>query len=217
MSTNAEIGDRLRAERQRIELTQTELAEKAGVSKTSQVNYESGMRAPDALYLHAVGEVGIDVLYVVTGAKQSGDAPADHFVVITQLAVLASAGNGFVNDPSAEEPAVSGLCFSRAWLTRRSLAPRNLRVIQVRGASMQPVLSHGDQVLVDQSDTHPKSGFVYVLRQGDELLVKYCQLLPGGILRVSSANPAFESYDVDLSKAADVSVIGRVVASMHDW
>lgn len=217
MSTNAEIGDRLRAERQRIDLTQAGLAEKAGISKTSQVNYESGMRAPDALYLHAASVVGVDVLYVVTGVRQSGDAPSDHFVTIDHLAVLASAGNGFVNDPATDEPAGIGLCFSRAWLARRSLTPRNLCVIQVRGASMQPVLADGDQVLVNQADTHPRSGFVHVIRQGDELLVKYCQLLPGGVLRVSSANPAYAAYDVDLSKAPDVIVVGRVVASMHDW
>lgn len=82
---------------------------------------------------------------------------------------------------------------------------------------MDGVLSHGDRVLVDLNDTRPQSGFVYVLRQGDELLVKYCQLLPDGVLRVSSANKQFESYDVDLNRNPGIAIVGRVVASMHEW
>jgi transcriptional regulator with XRE-family HTH domain len=46
MSTNVEIGARLKSERQRIGLTQEELAFATSISKTSQVNYESGKRTP---------------------------------------------------------------------------------------------------------------------------------------------------------------------------
>lgn len=55
------------------------------------------------------------------------------------------------------------------------------------------------------------------MRQGEELLIKYCQLLPDGVLRVTSANPAFAVYDIDLSRTQNVELIGRVVASMHEW
>ncbi|MCY1241597.1 hypothetical protein D9M72_545060 [compost metagenome] len=53
--------------------------------------------------------------------------------------------------------------------------------------------------------------------QGDELLVKYCQLLPDGILRVSSENQNYPTYDIDLSKTDGVSIVGRVRASTHEW
>lgn len=215
MSTNVEISERLKVERQRVGLTQGDLALATGVSKTSQVNYESGMRVPDALYLAAAHAAGLDVTYIVTGTKPTHDV-GDDFVVVPMLGVTASAGNGIVNEPEAEQ-SLRGLCFSRIWLTRRNLNADHLRVIEVRGASMDGVLSDGDNVLVDLQDTRPRSGFVYVLRQGDELLVKYCQLLPGGILRVSSANGQFATYDVELDKTPDVAIIGRVVASMHEW
>ncbi|WP_019411222.1 helix-turn-helix domain-containing protein [Pseudomonas psychrophila] len=61
------IGDRLKEERERLGLNQTELAAVAGASKNSQYNYEKGERAPDAAYLAAVAEKGVDILYVVTG------------------------------------------------------------------------------------------------------------------------------------------------------
>ncbi|PZR76210.1 MAG: phage repressor protein C, partial [Stutzerimonas stutzeri] len=78
---------------------------------------------------------------------------------------------------------------------------------------MANVLADGDKVLVDVSESSPKTGYIYVIRQGDELLVKYCQLMPGGMLRISSADPSFPAYDVDLSKTDDMQIIGKVVAS----
>lgn len=42
METFVGIGERLKEERERIGLNQTELAAKAGASKNSQYNYEKG-------------------------------------------------------------------------------------------------------------------------------------------------------------------------------
>jgi phage repressor protein C with HTH and peptisase S24 domain len=208
----AEMGARLRAERDRLRLKQNEFADKVGVSKTAQFNYEVGERAVDAVYLQRAAELGMDTLYVVTGVHPLVE---DDFVVIPRYAVAASAGHGYlVTEPTVELP---GLSFSRRWLGKRGLAATKLRVVDVTGDSMAARLNHGDQVLMDVGDTSPRSGRAYVLRQGEELLVKYCQLLPGGILRVSSENTAYPSYDVDLSKTYEVAILGRVVASMHEW
>lgn len=68
------IGERLREERVRLGYNQAELAAIAGVAKTSQFNYEKGERSPDAAYLAAVAEKGVDVLYVVTGVRQPVNA-----------------------------------------------------------------------------------------------------------------------------------------------
>lgn len=63
------IGERLREERVRIGLSQGALGELGGVKANAQGNYEKGDRYPDAAYLAAVSEHGIDVLYVVTGQR----------------------------------------------------------------------------------------------------------------------------------------------------
>ncbi|MFG0467044.1 helix-turn-helix domain-containing protein [Pseudomonas putida] len=63
------IGDRLKEERKRLGLNQTEFAALLGASKTSQFNYEKGDRSPDAAYLAAAAQSGVDVLYVVTGER----------------------------------------------------------------------------------------------------------------------------------------------------
>lgn len=211
-----DVGARLSSERLRLGLNQLQLADACGVSKTSQVNYEAGRRSPDIGYLTAAMKAGVDVMYVISGVRQTTAIDQDDYVSIPMLNVRASAGNGALNEPEASYQ-VQGLAFSRSWLNKRNLPHSNLRVIEVKGASMEGVLSDGDRVLIDLSDTRPRSGFVYVLRQGDELLVKYCQLLPGGVLRVSSANTQFAPYDVVLDDASDVQIVGRVVASMHEW
>lgn len=65
---------RLREERERLGMSQTALGEIGGVLEQAQIKYESGARKPDAGYLAAVAEVGIDVLYVITGARSSPGA-----------------------------------------------------------------------------------------------------------------------------------------------
>ncbi|WP_041769426.1 helix-turn-helix domain-containing protein [Ectopseudomonas mendocina] len=63
------IGERLREERERLGLNQGAFGELGGVKANAQGNYEKGDRFPDAAYLAAVAEQGVDVLYVVTGQR----------------------------------------------------------------------------------------------------------------------------------------------------
>ncbi|WHS62247.1 helix-turn-helix transcriptional regulator [Pseudomonas sp. G2-4] len=65
------IGERLKEERSRLGLSQTDLGAAGGVGKTTQINYEKGAGTPDAKYLAAVEGLGVDVLYVVTGQRSS--------------------------------------------------------------------------------------------------------------------------------------------------
>lgn len=64
------IGERLKEERERLGLNQTEFSAHAGASKNTQYNYEKGERSPDANYLAAASGLGVDVLYVLTGERK---------------------------------------------------------------------------------------------------------------------------------------------------
>ncbi len=61
--------DRLIEERKRLKLNQKDFSALAGVSKTTQFNYEKGDRVPDALYLDALSKAGVDIMYLVTGSR----------------------------------------------------------------------------------------------------------------------------------------------------
>ncbi|ONB88676.1 helix-turn-helix domain-containing protein [Burkholderia pseudomallei] len=53
----------------RIGLSQDEFAAVGGVSRRSQSAYEADERSPDANYLLAVRELGVDIFYVLTGER----------------------------------------------------------------------------------------------------------------------------------------------------
>lgn len=91
------IGERLKEERVRLGYSQADFAAIAGVAKTSQFNYEKGERSPDAAYLAAVAEKGVDVLYVVTGERKP--QPADS---LTALEAQVVAGLRAMTEESAE-------------------------------------------------------------------------------------------------------------------
>ena len=63
------IGARLREERARLGVSQTELAVACGIAKNTQLNYEKDERSPDAKYLAAVEALGMDVYYVLVGKR----------------------------------------------------------------------------------------------------------------------------------------------------
>lgn len=65
-----ELGGRLRHARKHFKLTQIELAAKLGVSKSSIINYESGKRIPDALFLINFLEMfDIDAQWLLQGEE----------------------------------------------------------------------------------------------------------------------------------------------------
>lgn len=70
LTLSEEIGVRLRQLRAQAGLTQDQLAEKMGVSKRTQGNYESGASDPPASYLSlAASQLGFDVGYIVNGVR----------------------------------------------------------------------------------------------------------------------------------------------------
>lgn len=72
------IGERLREERNRLGLSQSDFGSRCGVQKNTQIHYESGERDPKSDYLVAAAGLGVDVLYVITGARS---APAGGAVI----------------------------------------------------------------------------------------------------------------------------------------
>lgn len=74
MSNFVDIGNRLKEERERMGLSQTDFAAIGKSGRKSQFNYETGDRVPDGAYLSAIAAAGADVLYILTGVR-SGAAP----------------------------------------------------------------------------------------------------------------------------------------------
>lgn len=67
-------GERLRAERKLLGLSQEALGAVAGVTKQAVINYEKDERSPDGRFLAAIATAGADVLYILTGRRSQAVA-----------------------------------------------------------------------------------------------------------------------------------------------
>jgi transcriptional regulator with XRE-family HTH domain len=73
------FGQRLRAERERLNLTQTQLADLTGIKTNAQGAYEKGPRTPKVSYLLACRAAGLDVVYILTSQRELNHPLLDIF------------------------------------------------------------------------------------------------------------------------------------------
>ena len=89
--------------------------------------------------------------------------------------------------------------------------PEALRILRVRGNSMESEMREGDRLVVDTARRVPGAGELFVLWDGDGLVVKRVEPAhePGRAkLRFLSANPDYPPYT---RLAADVHIVGKVL------
>ncbi|WP_168191844.1 helix-turn-helix transcriptional regulator [Chromobacterium phragmitis] len=154
--------------------------------------------------LHAVQTAAGD-----TEEHEVPNSVQEEFCFIPRYNLKASAGFG--TSAAGEEP-MFYMAFRRYWVKNYlNASPRDLVVISVKGDSMSGVLEDRDTILVNTAERIPGEG-LFVIRIGDDIFVKQLQRLPGGAVQVKSANPLYETFTVDLSRATgEFEVIGRVV------
>ena len=68
------VGSRLRGERTRLGYNIRDFAAKAGVSKSTQGNYENDQGLPDSNYLNAISELGAEIFWIMRGEKEDDEA-----------------------------------------------------------------------------------------------------------------------------------------------
>lgn len=204
--------------------TDRELADQVGLTHQAWINRRKAESIPYEGIIQACIEKGVSVEYVLLG-KQTvnfiNDRSTvyhdniDEFVEIPHYNVQAAAGHGKI---AGDETTLKPLAFRKDWLASRHLAANQLAIVGVSGDSMETHLHDGDLVLVDLSQADIANGKTYVIRLDGHLLVKNLQRLPQGLIQVASFNSGFPPYTVDLAdQSIDIAVIGRVVASMHEW
>ena len=129
---------------------------------------------------------------------------------IPEMAVEASAGFGAWNEERAIEKA--------SWYLPEGMvryegdaSPETLRILRVRGNSMEPEMREGDRILVDTARRIPVTGEMAVLWDGNGLVVKRVEAVqdPGPhSLRLISANPEYAPYTC---LAQDAHIVGKVL------
>ena len=122
---DTQIGLRLREERRRLGLNQTQMAELAGVSLTSQSHYESGTHRPDSSYLTQILCAGIDILFVLTGQHRSEfTSDSIDWLAVTEIADVVAKWAAQRPEPSSPELRAHFLrVFYEQYLGQKRVSP----------------------------------------------------------------------------------------------
>ncbi len=141
--------------------------------------------------------------------------PGAPLVAVPEVTVEVSAGAGAVAEEFVSETA--RWHWPENMIRHEAGAePGNLRILRVRGNSMEPELRDGDRIVVDVSRRLPATGETFVLWDGIGLVVKHVEVVRGDAvdddepprLRLISANPDYAPYSC---LAQDAHILGKVV------
>lgn len=87
VNTSSSFGRRLRLERERLGITQIEMALAGGVKRTTQHLYETDVRVPDINYITRLKDAGADVAYLVLGERRG---PTQTYTLTMPYALLSN-------------------------------------------------------------------------------------------------------------------------------
>ncbi|GAB5478547.1 MAG: XRE family transcriptional regulator [Marinobacter nauticus] len=203
--------------------SQGAFAEELGIHKNSLGHYERGNRVPDAAVLLKLVEMGFSANWVLTG-EGSKDAKGtkeglnqdieklrrldEEFALIPGYNVQVAAGHGSL---AGDESPTRELAFRRKWLRYRGLHEQDLALVFAKGDSMEPTISDNETVMVDTSEKRLRDGHIYVIRNGDHLLVKRIQTLWNDGVQLLSDNKEYPPQEISSSDLESLEVIGKVV------
>lgn len=215
-------GKRIKLAREKLGISQIELAKAIGVSNVTISNWEQdvhGLRADNAEKL-AKG-LGVSAQYLLRGntSELQIDGEMDDWgdenpVTADEIAIPffktngLAAGNG---ELAVTEHTEKRIRFSRRTLSNYSIDPNNAVAATVSGTSMEPNIADGAAVGIDTGEKTIRNGKIYAFRQGEMLRIKLLYHTPNGGLRLASYNK--EDYPDEYVKPeemTDIHIIGRV-------
>ncbi len=100
--------------------------------------------------------------------------------------------------------------FVPATFFKTIMKNEKLRMAQVDGCSMEPMLHPDDWVIFEKTKEFRGDG-LYVIMYNDNLMVKILQKTPRGNLYIKSINENYESFELDENTCECCYIIGKVI------
>ena len=75
------VGQRVKEERERLQMTQVAFAEACGAKKRQQIYFEQDVNVPGGSYLIRAASLGCDVQYLLTGVRSPNFTQAEKVLV----------------------------------------------------------------------------------------------------------------------------------------
>lgn len=191
-------------------LSESAFAQKCKIPLSTMRKYLSGS-TPGLDKAAQIAEAnGVPLEWLATGkqAKKSDSQFEEEFALIPGYNVQVAAGHGSI---AGDEAPTRELAFRRKWLRFRGFNESDLALVFAKGDSMEPTISDNETVMVDTSKKKLRDGHIYVIRNGDHLLVKRIQTLWNDGVQLLSDNKEYPPQEVSSSDMESLEVIGKVV------
>lgn len=175
----------------------------------------TGHGDPELSPQEGVREVVVHAYDIRTWKEQEELDPTVE-VLVSSYDVKLSAGPGAINPEFVRTE--YRIPFQVEYLRRRSLVASNLKLMKVRGESMEPTIADAATVMIDTSQTNVIDGKIYALVLGEECKIKRLRKrFDGGLIVMSdSTAPQYADEEVPPDGTEHVMILGRVVWSAND-
>lgn len=149
--------------------------------------------------------------YEVQAVEGEEAFDADQEVWVDAVDVEAAAGPGGVVPEFV--PTKYRQRYTLRWFRDMGVRPEDVRIMGVRGDSMEPTLYASDRVAVNLADQVISSGRVYAFLLADEARIKRLFRMGDGRVRIVSDNPDKQRYPDEYigQDALGFALIGRVI------
>jgi len=208
--TEKTLSDRLVEIRKSNGLNQIEMAKRLDISEKTLRSYEKGKDVTLSFIQKLATVFEISLYWLITGKEEPsiGSCMKDislqeettlasleenHTYSITKLSIHASAGDGIENFDIEE----IGQVLLDKELFRYAMNPKSLKIIQVKGDSMEPTIMDDCHVVIDESQTEQVDG-IYAICLGSQIMIKRLQYdhLKGTVI-IRSDNPNYKDQIYD--------------------
>lgn len=93
---------------------------------------------------------------------------------------------------------------------RLGVPVKYLKIITVKGSSMEPLINDGDEIFIDTRCDRFDDNAIYAIQQGDLTRIKRIQLRLDGSIEVKSDNDGWTTEIYSAEEATSFRVIGKV-------
>ncbi len=191
------FAENLKILREKKELTQQQLADALGISRSTIGMYEKGNREPDFETLETIAD-----FFNINMGRLIGDLTPTKGKWIPVL--------GYVRAGIPMDAVEYIIDYEE--ISEEMARKGDFFALQIKGNSMEPKISEGDIVIVRKQPDIESGEIAIVLVNGDEATIKKVQKFDGGINLI----PSNSDYDVQTFTNAQiesmpVQILGKVV------
>ena len=194
-------------------LTQQKLAEMSGLAQNYISQIKTGNKAAPSF--NAIEKICEALGVSIPEFFACEDDSKPDLVFVEKVKAKPRAGVGGLETDNEHDGYYS---FHSSFIARKGGTAKTMRIFEVAGDSMSPTLDDGDMIMVNTAETDIRTGRIYLLRIGDELMVKRLETRPGGKMLIRSDNERYEDIPVDLGdESSGVEIFGRMVWSCREY